>query len=95
MMSPLERVIVSIWVNELSAKLGRSPRSILERGLNAGDFSIRNTVEIKFDDGSSASFRCAFFVRSQEANRVTVFTEHCGYHEFHAGGLEIQDVEIA
>ncbi len=94
-MSPLERIIVSIWVNELSAKLGRSPRSILERGLNAGDFSIRNAVEIKFDDGSSAHFRHAFFVSTQEAKRVAVLTEHCGYHEFHAGGLEIQDVESA
>jgi hypothetical protein len=93
MMTPLEQIMVSIWVNELSAKLGRSPRSILERGLNAGDFSIRNTVEIKFDDGSRAIFLYAFFVRSHEMNRVAVFTEHCGYHEFHSGVLEIEDVE--
>jgi hypothetical protein len=88
-------MIVSSWVNELSAKLGRSSEMILERGLNAGDFSVRNAVEIKFDDGSHATFRYAFFVQNDQTRRVVVFTEHCGYHEFHSGGLEIQNAETA
>ena len=86
----LQRYIVSEWVEELSAKLGRSKEDLLTRGLSAGDFNLREELAITLHDGSTAHFRYAFFIANKARRSIAVFTEHCGYHVFPYAGTEIQ-----
>jgi hypothetical protein len=59
--------------------------------LSALDFSTRQSVHLRFDDGSFALFRYAFAVLDEACEQCMVFTEHCGYHVFPvgAGGVEV------
>jgi hypothetical protein len=59
--------------------------------LSARDFSARQSVHLRFDDGSFALFRYAFALLDDAGERCMVFTEHCGYHLFPvgAGGVEV------
>lgn len=85
----LYQTIIQEWATELAQQLGRSPAEIAEKGLSATDFSSSNEVEIKFPDGSYALFRYAFFVVNEQKGAVAVFTEHCGYHIFPKGDIQI------
>lgn len=50
--------------------------------LGAADFPSGQVVEIRFPDGSEATFRNAFFVVDEQHEELGVFTEHCGHHVF-------------
>jgi hypothetical protein len=52
------------------------------------DFPPGQCVRLGFPDGSYAFFRYAFYLRDER--EVAVFTEHCGYHFFPAGELEVE-----
>jgi hypothetical protein len=61
-----------------------------DRGhLMAHDFASQS-VRLGFPDGSYAFFRYAFYLRDPAGREVAVFTEHCGYHYFPAGELEVE-----
>jgi len=57
--------------------------------LGASDFSSDTVIRIQFEDDSRAEFNYAFIIESPDFEEVGLFTEHCGYHIFQAGGLEI------
>lgn len=57
--------------------------------LGAGDFSDK-TVEISFEDGSSASFRYPIVIEAPEFNEIGIMTEHCGYFIFHEDTITYQ-----
>jgi hypothetical protein len=57
--------------------------------LRAGDFSSRQSIHIRFPDGSFVFFRFAFALVDEPTGQVAVFTEHCGYHVFPAGEAEL------
>jgi hypothetical protein len=61
--------------------------------LNAGDFTTSSLVCVMFPDGSYALFRHAFFITASDWKEVAVFTEHCGYHIFPLGDLQIEQFE--
>ena len=82
------RAVLEEWALELSEHLGRPADEIRKRGLNIYDFP-QQTVKLKFVDDSRASFLYAFVVRNEQRSEVAVFTEHCGYHVFPSGGLEV------
>jgi hypothetical protein len=63
--------------------------------LLASDFSARQSVIIRFADGSQVLFRHAFAIRDEAKREVAVFTEHCGYHVFPLGDAEVEIVETA
>ena len=48
--------------------------------LSAYDFAADNCVDIRFEDNSTATYRYAFCLRSEELKEVAIFTEHCGYY---------------
>jgi hypothetical protein len=56
--------------------------------LSAGDF--RSHVLLRFPDGSFVFLRYAFYLLDREADQVTVFSEHCGYHVFPLGEVELE-----
>lgn len=76
------------WQMALSKKLGRSAEDIVEGNLLEMDFSD-DSVHVQFEDGTDLTFRRALYVGETPADgaiqRVAVFTEHCGYHEFWIG----------
>jgi hypothetical protein len=75
--------LLNEWANALSLKLGRSVEGLKAQGLTAHDFKMQ-TVAITFEDGSSASWKYAFYVQDPAMpDWVAVFTEHCGYYEFY------------
>ena len=55
--------------------------------LSAYDF-LDEHVQIKFEDGSQATFQRSFCAVDDQHGELAVFTEHCGYHVFRLGGLE-------
>lgn len=63
-------------------------RRVLERSggrfkaLGAADFPPGQAVDLRFPDGSVATFMSAFFVVDEEHQELGVFTEHCGHHLF-------------
>lgn len=61
--------------------------------LSASDFSNRESVIIRFPDGSQALFRYAFAIPDEASREVAVFTEHCGYHVFPLGDAELEVVQ--
>ncbi|GGK24464.1 hypothetical protein GCM10008955_17570 [Deinococcus malanensis] len=58
-------------------QLGRDEQDIRARGLRAQDF--RETLTLRFQDGSHATFHGALVVHDLSGRQVVVFTEHCGY----------------
>ena len=65
-----------------------------DRGhLLAYDFDVSRSVRLAFPDGSFAWFRYAFHLHDAGLREVAVFTEHCGYHFFPAGELEVEVLE--
>ena len=81
-----------VFADQLAARLGRSAREIREEGLEAGDFGLDETVEVKMADGSKLSLRYAFVVVDSEQRRVGIFTEHCGYYCFPAMDLVVREL---
>jgi hypothetical protein len=69
-------------------------RRVLERSggrfknLGAADFPPGQAVDIRFPDGSMATFMSAFFVVNEEHQELGVFTEHCGHHIFPLADLQ-------
>lgn len=61
--------------------------------LSVYSFPPGRSVRLNFPDGSSAFFRFAFYLRDDALGEVAVFTEHCGYHYFPAGELEVEVLE--
>ncbi|NQV13512.1 MAG: hypothetical protein HQ530_04410 [Parcubacteria group bacterium] len=56
--------------------------------LTAMDFGLNTGVEINFPDGSSMSFRHAFYILDKKNNEIAIFTEHCGYYYFKTWDLK-------
>jgi len=56
--------------------------------LGANDFQSDKTVEIKFEDGSYASFKYPLIIEAQEFEEIGIMTEHCGYFIFHKEQIE-------
>lgn len=61
--------------------------------LSASDFGVGSNVHLKFDDGSYAFFKYAFYLVDEDFNEVAIFTEHCGYHIFTLSGTTIELLE--
>lgn len=78
------------WAEPLAEALGRTAAEIREDGLRARDFPGGQSVELVFPDGSTASFRSAFCLADGARRLAAVFTEHCGYHVFPLGDLEVR-----
>lgn len=80
--------ILENWQKALSMKLGRSAEDIVENNLRATDFSDESVL-IQYEDGSLLKFERAFYLGEAPddgaIHRVSVFTDHCGYHEFWIG----------
>jgi len=83
------RAILKLFADDLSHKLRRSADEIRNNGLTAYDFSAGQRVEIRFEDGSSACFKHAFFISCPEKRLIAVFTEHCGYYLFPSLGTKV------
>ncbi len=58
------------------------------KNLGAADFPPGQAVDIRFPDGSVASFMSAFLVVDEERQELGVFTEHSGHHLFPLPGLQ-------
>jgi hypothetical protein len=80
--------MLNSWQKQLSKHVARSANDVIENGLLASDFPSES-VHIQFEEGSELTFRRAFYLGDIPAdgsiNRIAVFTEHCGYHEFWVG----------
>jgi hypothetical protein len=69
-------------------------RRVLERSggrfktLGVEDFPPGQEVDIRFPDGSAATFMSAFLVVDEDHQELGVFTEHCGHHLFPLGELQ-------
>lgn len=87
------------WQTALAKKLGRPAKVIPEGNLLHSDFTNAG-VHIQFGDSSNLTFRRAFYVGATltagSIQRVAVFTEHCGYHEFWIGPDDrIEDLRLS
>ena len=80
------------WKPRLRAYLRERTGEERDR-LSAGDFSTRQSVIIRFPDGSQVLFRYAFAITDEARREVAVFTEHCGYHVFPLGEAELEVVQ--
>lgn len=56
--------------------------------LGANDFQIEKTVEIKFEDGSYASFKYPLIIEAPEFEEIGIMTENCGYFIFQKEAIE-------
>lgn len=56
--------------------------------LSVSDFATNKIVEIKFEDGSFASFKYPLIIEAPEFEEVGIMTEHCGYFIFHKEAIE-------
>ena len=79
----------NLWKERLADHI-KSNRDEDRNELGADDFKA-NQVSIKFPDGSTATFRYAFYIAAPEINEFAVFTEHCGYHIFPFYDAEISE----
>jgi len=61
--------------------------------LLAGDFDVKNTVHIKFPDGSEMFLRYAFYIVDETNEEIAIFTEHCGYYFLKTMDLEYKMVK--
>jgi len=86
--------VLADWAGDLARKFGRTEEDILMKGLSLDDFPYGSRVRVNFGEGSTAEFQLAFACINPKIERVAIFTEHCGYHEFPLfEGMEI--IEIA
>lgn len=81
--------LIQKWAVKLSEKLNRPVEEILSEGLSLGDFN--SEVEIKFQDGSHAFFKYAFFVVDTKEKLCAIFSEHCGYLEISSVAVQIKE----
>ncbi len=58
--------------------------------ISASDFQIDESVEIKFEDGSFASFKYPLIIEAPEFQEVGVMTEHCGYFIIHSEAIQFK-----
>jgi hypothetical protein len=66
---------------------------VASAGLCPADFPPDRSVEIRFTDGSHATFKHAFALISEKKGRVAVFTRQCGYLEFQlTPGMEVVQI---
>jgi hypothetical protein len=72
---------VSEWADEIAAHLACSVTDVLEDFTAVMKYPLE-TVRIELMDGSSAEFKCSFFIASDAKKAIAVFTEHCGHHIF-------------
>lgn len=79
-MNNTKAILLNRYAWSLSHMLDRPETDIVTQGLRADDFE--DTVDILFDDGSTATFHGALVVHDPGERRLVVFTEHCGYHSF-------------
>ena len=86
MRSPL---LIEKYSQQLAEKLSRSREDLLEEGLSCGDFN--QEVSIRFQDGSHALFKYAFFVVNKLTKTCAIFTEHCGYFEFSSVAVSLAE----
>lgn len=56
--------------------------------LGANDFQIDKMVEVKFEDGSYASFKYPLIIEAPEYEEVGIMTEHCGYFIFQKEAIQ-------
>jgi len=68
---------IDAYAHLLADQVGRTEQDLRARGLRAQDF--RETLTLRFQDHSHATFHGALIVHDPHARRVVVFTEHCGY----------------
>ena len=100
MLTPATRTMIekhrgdvrTTFAEPLASKLGRSPASIREEGLFAGDFKMDEGLKITLGDRSSMTLRYAFFVLDEAQGLVGVFTEHCGYFCFPMADLRVVEM---
>lgn len=78
---PLHDKIHEFWKPIVKAYIKRQSGEDRER-LQVKDFPSGQSVQINFEDGSTAIFHYAFYLTDKSGHRVMVFTEHCGYFEF-------------
>jgi hypothetical protein len=79
---------ISLWAEELAEKYSSTPEDIRSKGLGVKHFP-RQTLEVRFQDGSFLHFHYAFFVVSEDSKYLAVFTEHCGYFSWMTGAIEV------
>jgi hypothetical protein len=80
----VKELFIKKYSKELAEKTKRTEQEILQDGLLFTDF--KGNVSIIHEDGSTANYRYAFFIKTKDT--YAVFTEHCGYHEFKKEWLE-------
>lgn len=56
--------------------------------LGASDFHMDKTIDIRFEDGSYASFKYPLIIEAPEFEEVGIMTEHCGYFIFHKEAIQ-------
>gem|GEM_PF-1323784 len=66
------------WKQNLDRYLSRPEAEYPQ--ISLADFA--NNLRLSFEDGSSATFKGAFYLLDHTFKEVAVFTEHCGYHIF-------------
>ena len=77
------------WAENLKSHL-REKGSDYDQ-LSATDF--RDSLMLRFEDGSLAFFTWAFYLLDHDNNEIGVFTEHCGYHIFPRLGTKVELLE--
>lgn len=82
------------WAGLLAACTGRTADQILSSGLNPMDFS-RTPLEVRFLDGSTATFRNALYVVDESRAQAAVFTHHCGDWEMSTWCLSLRQGDDA
>lgn len=65
------------YAGPLAEQLGRDEQDIRAHGLRAQDFC--DSLTLRFQDGSHATFHGALALHDPAARQVVMFTEHCGY----------------
>jgi hypothetical protein len=88
----MRHAIPDDWKPRLRAYLRQRYGEDRDR-LSAHDFSTRQSVILRFRDGSHVLFRFAFTITDEAGREVMVFTEHCGYHVFPLGDAELEIVQ--
>ncbi|WP_395737382.1 hypothetical protein [Prosthecobacter sp.] len=76
------------WQARLLEHLRRKGRD----RLGAEDFPGGTTLVLRFEDESEVRFQYAFAIHDESLGEIGMFTEHCGYHVFPAGGTVMKIV---
>lgn len=85
----VKRELAGKWADLLSSELNRPAADIRAHGLRATDFPAGHALRLEFADGSRILFKYAVYAVDEQLGTLAVFTEHCGYHEFPAGGTTV------